>query len=379
MSKIEWTEKTWNPIVGCSLVSEGCTNCYAMKMAHRLASIPAQAHAYGGLTRMRMRKNGGPVWTGDVRFLEDRLFEPAMNKKPTMYFVNSMSDLFHGKLHDDQIAMIFAVMALCPQHTFQVLTKRPQRAAEWMIENIHRTGAASIDLAATWAIRRRPELFLEMEKGMPTYEPLQHLAKAGWKRTDGIFPSPAGSHLETNWAYCGKIPFDHIWMGVSIENQATYDQRIEWVWKIPARTIFISFEPLLGPIQLKRTRYTSGVSASVEYVPSISMWGFDWMIVGGESGPGARPMHPDWVKGLKDAADVAGIPLFFKQWGEYLPHCQADAEDRTDDLPTSAMRQFPSPHNPGKMNSYYKIGKAKAGHKLGSQTYRQFPQNPTLP
>lgn len=376
MSKIEWTEKTWNPIVGCSLVSEGCTNCYAMKMAHRLAGIPAQAAAYGGLTRMR--EKGGPVWTGKVNFLEDRLFEPAMNKKPTMYFVNSMSDLFHESLHDEQIAMIFAVMALCPQHTFQVLTKRPQRAAEFLVA-WYAQGGSRIDNCATWAIRRRPELFLEMEKEMPTYEPLPHLSKVGWKRTDGIFPSPAGTHMEANWAYCGNIPFDHIWMGVSVENQAAYDQRIEWIWKIPARTIFISFEPLLGPIRLEQASFPQHDGTGPGYIPSGAIWGFDWMIVGGESGPGARPMHPDWVKGLKDAADVAGIPLFFKQWGEYLPHCQADAEGRTDELRTSALREFPSPHHPGKMNSYYKIGKAKAGHQLGSQTYRKFPQNPTLP
>jgi protein gp37 len=127
MTTIEWTEATWNPIAGCSLHSPGCTNCYAMRTAARLATIPATAPVYAGLTQP---SKVGPVWTGKIAVNESTMLAPLRHKKPTMYFVNSMSDLFHESVPDEVIDRVFAVMALCPQHPFQVLTKRSDRMRE---------------------------------------------------------------------------------------------------------------------------------------------------------------------------------------------------------------------------------------------------------
>lgn len=228
MSKIEWTEQTWNPIAGCSKVSEGCRNCYAEKMAKRLVAMGVDK--YAGTVDER------GLWTGEILLDEQKLNEPLSRKKPTRYFVNSMSDLFHENVSSETIGRIFNIMVKAHWHTFQILTKRPKR----------------------------------MQAAVTAYY--------------DTFNLPV-------------LRYDNIWLGVSVENQETADERIPLLIQTPAAVRFISAEPLLGPIIL----------------PSLKS--LSWVIAGGESGPCARPMDPDWARSLRDECQTAGVPFFFKQWG----------------------------------------------------------------
>ena len=226
-SSIEWTEATWNPVAGCTPVSPGCLNCYAARMALRLQRInPGASNKYRG-TAKRAR-SGRPVFSGVINLDERALDVPRRWRKPRLIFVNSMSDLFHENVPVEFIRRVFDVMRECPQHTFQVLTKRPERAL-----------AVSGDVGE-------------------------------WTR--------------------------NIWLGVSVEN-ALYTHRLRTLVQIPAKVRFLSCEPLLGPI------------------PRLPLKGVHWVIVGGESGPGARPMDPEWVEQIRDRCIDRGVAFFFKQWG----------------------------------------------------------------
>lgn len=306
-SNIEWTQDTWNPIVGCSIVSPGCTNCYAMKMAARIEGMNAEALAsgrkptgphYDGTTHS---VNGNNVWTGKLaRASAKTLTEPLRNRKPTVYFVNSMSDLFHESVPDEWIDEVFAVMAASPQHTFQVLTKRSARMRKYMLQT---------ELPARWrrAARTlaRPCLLTEERQGS---EP-DHRAGTPW-------------------------PLPNVWLGVSTERQKEADERIPDLLATPAAVRFISAEPLLGPIDLMNLHWKEaglGIDAVRGRIfgagTSISADGkLDWVIVGGESGPGSRPMHPDWARALRDQCLAAGVPFFFKQWGNWYPIIDRDKE-----------------------------------------------------
>ena len=211
MSKIEWTETTWNPVTGCTKISAGCKNCYAERMAHRIQSMG-----------LRKYQNGFQV-TMHPSTLDD----PLKWQKPRLVFVNSMSDLFHEKVNAEFVQRVFQTMNRAKQHTFQVLTKRPRRA---------------LDL---------------------------------------------GSRL--TWSA-------NIWLGVSIESNKVLD-RLDLLRRSRAKIKFLSLEPLLGPL------------------PSIDLDGVDWVIVGGESGPRARPMQREWVLDIRDHCIATSTPFFFKQWG----------------------------------------------------------------
>lgn len=297
-SNIEWTQATWNPIVGCSIVSPGCTNCYAMKMAARIEGMNAEAYAsgrkptaphYDGTTK---NVNGNNVWTGKLaRASDETLREPLRRRKPTTYFVNSMSDLFHESVPDEWIDQVFAVMALAPQHTFQVLTKRAKRMRKYLSREVDWSallGATSTSMHTNGRIdtQRATELHHRM--------------------TAATMP----------W------PLPNVWLGVSTERQKEADERIPEMLVTPAAVRFISAEPLLGPIDLH------------EVIPEPLSWshahgfsGLDWVIVGGESGPGSRPMHPDWARALRDQCLAAGVPFFFKQWGNWYPLIDRDRDD----------------------------------------------------
>lgn len=288
-TKIEWTEATWNPVRGCSIVSEGCRNCYAMRMAHR-SNRPGGA--YEGLTRIGPH---GPTWTGDVRFVPELLDYPLRLRKPHRIFVNSMSDLFHEKVSFEQISEVFAVMALAPQHTFQLLTKRLERAGEF---------------------------FQSLSPG--NHREVLKLARF----VESRYTIPA------NYEW----PLKNVWLGVSVEDQKTADERIPLLLETPAAVRWISAEPLLGPINLDGfldfeyphcsgfvnghvdegycTKCGGHITDSIHTNPGSKL---DWVVVGGESGPGARPMHPDWVRSLRNQCAAAGVPFFFKQWGAYIP------------------------------------------------------------
>ena len=210
-SGIEWTEATWNPVTGCTKISPGCRHCYAERLSYRLQAMGKERY-----------KNGFRL-----ALHEDALAVPRTWRSPRLVFVNSMSDLFHERVPLPFIRRVFQVMTDCPRHTFQILTKRPQIAAE-------------------------------------------HASQLNWPR--------------------------NVWLGTSIEN-ATALVRIRHLRRIPAAIRFLSVEPLLEPI------------------PSLPLTGIDWVIVGGESGPGCRPMEPWWVRDIRDRCVAHGVPFFFKQWG----------------------------------------------------------------
>lgn len=215
-SQIEWTESTWNPVTGCTKISDGCKNCYAEKLALRLKAM-GQANYKDGFKLT----------------LQPKMLElPLSWKKPQTIFVNSMSDLFHKDVPLDYIQKVFNVMAKADWHNFQVLTKRSERLKEF--------------------------------------------------------------NKELNWQ-------KHIWMGVSVENQKVI-HRIDDLRAIDAHIKFLSIEPLLGSL------------------PKLDLTGIDWVIVGGESGPKARPMKEEWVLEIKNQCEVQNVPFFFKQWGGVRKH-----------------------------------------------------------
>ncbi len=298
MTNIEWTDKTWNPIVGCSVVSPGCTNCYAMKMAARLERMnPALAH-YQGLTKI---VNGNAVWTGRMALAPDHvLTAPLRHRKPAMYFVNSMSDLFHESVPDAWIDRVFAVMALCPQHTFQVLTKRSVRMCDYcsypgVARRIHELAC---DLVGELDL-------IDVVLVAPSVDP--NLAPPGRR------------------VFLGAWPLSNVWLGVSCERQQEADARIPDLLATPAAVRFVSAEPLLGPVDF--TPFLPRAAAgSTEESRRAQL---SWVIVGGESGPGARPMHPDWARAIRDQCVSAEVRFFFKQWGNWLV---GERQEPSDDL-----------------------------------------------
>lgn len=221
-SSIEWTEATWNPVVGCSIISPGCTNCYAMRMARRLEAMGQPK--YAGTTRV---SGGRPKWNGVVRVDSDSADLPRTWRTGRMIFVNSMSDLFHEDVPLAFMQRIFSTMRNTPQHTYQILTKRADRLEE--------------------------------------------------------------ISSELNWP-------SNVWMGVSVENQ-DFMHRIDSLRRCGAFIKFLSLEPLLGPLQ------------------GLNLDDIDWVIAGGESGPGARPLDPQWVRDIRDQCVAANVAFHFKQWG----------------------------------------------------------------
>jgi protein gp37 len=246
-SQIEWTEATWNPVAGCSLVSPGCTNCYAMRMAARLQSMGMEK--YERTTRKSGRRH---VWTGRVNVDQELLTAPLAWRKPLRIFVNSMSDLFQEALAEQAIQRVWQTMEQAHWHTFQILTKRPERMLCLLSQ--------------------------------PTFP---------------VLPN--------------------VWLGTSVEN-ADNVGRIDVLRKTPAAIRFVSFEPLLG------------------HIPNPDLSGVHWAIVGGESGPGARPLKSRWVEDLRDSCLRQDVAFFFKQWGGRRKKTTGRTlGDRTwDDYPTTS-------------------------------------------
>ncbi len=254
-SRIEWTDATWNPVAGCTPVSPGCLNCYAARMALRLEAMGTSK--YTGTARKA--RDGRPVFAGRINLDYEALDIPRAWRLPRVIFVNSMSDLFHEQVPVSFIREVFAVMEECPQHTFQVLTKRPERVVE-MANNL---------------------------------------------------PWPG-----------------NVWIGTSVESKA-YFERVRLLQRVTrAKVRFLSCEPLLGPL------------------PRLPLRRIDWVIVGGESGPGARPMDPAWVHEIKDQCESAEVPFFFKQWGGVnKKEAGRSLEGRTwDQSPATGARSCRSSH-----------------------------------
>ena len=314
-TKIEWANETWSPIVGCSKVSEGCRNCPKLRTARRLAEMPHTRSLYSSVTAL----SSGDDWNGHIGVADDRVWcKPLHWRKPRRIFVCSMGDLFHENVDSKTIDCVFAIMSICPQHTFQVLTKRPDRMAEY-------------------------------------------------------FCSP---HVR---------PLPNVWLGVTAENQANVDERIPILLDTPAAVRVVSCEPMLGPIDIgmsvatcdccdrwpsrwvslnrrvtadlmmlhrdmvaERGVYratsnkhgalsvdTPGGSLGIKPAEFDCLPGLDWVICGGESGPGARHMDPDWARSLRDQCQAAGVPFFVKQMSGRTKH------ERENIPPDLMIREFP--------------------------------------
>ncbi len=314
---IEWTDATWNPVTGCTKVSAGCKNCYAERDWSRLQHLPRFA---------------GRAFT-DVVCHPERLDQPLRWAKPRLIFVNSMSDLFHEDVPDEFIDQVFAVMALAKQHTFQVLTKRPERMREYARGN--------------W----QPRMM-------------------GHMRKFGRIPDWRGVMLQT---INGNLP--NVWLGVSVEDQATADQRIPILLQTPAAVRWISAEPLLGPIDLMRVQWPGKHKVDVlragdwdlclrGFINHSDMESIDWVVVGGESGPKARPAHPQWVRSLRDQCAAAVVQFMLKQWGEWAPNCLCSRPD--------ACKTTPRPE-PGKPGCMFRCGKKAAGRLLDGVQHDGYP------
>lgn len=292
-SAIHWTDATWNPLVGCSRVSEGCRKCYAEREAYRQEHNLGQPK-YAGTTKWVSKPDGPrgePRWTGLVALWEPVLDQPLQWRKPRRIFVNSMSDLFHEQVPDEWIDRIFGVMAQASQHTFQVLTKRPERMRDY------------VGIMA--------DRYTRQARGV-------RVARAG---SPVSIPDDAPGGMD--W------PLPNVWLGVSVEDQATADTRIPLLLQTPAAVRFLSVEPLLGPVDLapkdsvvKMLSPFYGPNGFDETgsqpVRERRSWHFpnvNWVIVGGESGPGARPCHLRWIRGVRDQCRGAGVPIFVKQAG----------------------------------------------------------------
>lgn len=321
-TKIEWADAVWNPVTGCTPVSQGCDNCYARRMAYRL--------------------RGRFGYPEDEPFRPtphmDRLNEPLRWKKPRRVFVSSMGDIFHPDIELLMLALIFDIIKRCPQHTFMILTKRPEIA----LEHYHNT-------------------MLKPFFGMP-----------------------------------------NIWLGVTAENQQAADERIPILLQIPAAVRFVSVEPMLGPVDLsewlKEVRYCErhgqlceeGVRWENDQLvckycrkPVDRIHLLDWVIVGGETGPGARPMHPNWVRSLRDQAVDAGVPFFFKSWGMWIPSYDAGERcEETDQYGRSFGKCW------SQTKTYYRfpdglgmvlVGKKAAGRLLDGRGWDEMPSQVMAP
>jgi len=400
-TKIEWTDATWNPITGCAVVSPGCTNCYAMKLAGtRLKNHPSRK----GLTK---DTKGGPVWTGEVRFNREWLDQPLRWTKPRMIFVCAHGDLFAEGVPEEWIDEVFAVMALSAQHTFQVLTKRPERMRDYA---------------------------REMERCLE--DDVAEFQRRWGNAAAEVSGSPcaAGAIEDREW------PLPNVWFGVSVEDRKRAEERIPILLETPAAIRWISAEPLLGDIDGKRWLPTRRKAfrpggepflaphfymtkcehchwtGSSELFDEISygddadvacpschriiladeLRTIDWVVAGGESGPGARPMHPDWARALRDQCAAAGVPFLFKQWGNWREACsdwrdyegnhieimpdtdegEALFDDATDRLISADGRLFTPdtlpPDTPARLIE--RITKKAAGRLLDGIEHNGFPE-----
>jgi protein gp37 len=350
---IEWTDSTWNPITGCTKVTPGCDNCYAETFAERWRGT-AGHHFENGF---------------DLTLRPNALTMPLRWRKPRKVFVNSMSDLFHKDIPDEYIARVFAVMALTPQHTYQVLTKRHGRMRS---------------LLSTQDFVRLVDDFREQTQ-------------------------PGCGDF--NW------PLPNVWLGVSVEDQKRADLRIPALLETPAAVRFLSCEPLLGPVDLdgpiipgrgrpKLTYWLTGrpywdeskattTSTGLTMAPISTGPSIDWVIVGGESGPDARPMHPDWARTIRNQCVNSAVPFLFKQWGAWGvdwvqgpdgrigPHGKdiTVANDGTVYEPTDLAypdgprygEALRAGHDRAHLTAMYRLGKKRAGRELDGRTWDQFP------
>lgn len=326
-SKIEWTDSTWSPITGCTKVSAGCDHCYAETIARRFAGTKAYPNGF------------------EVTLRPERLDQPLRWRKPRKVFVNSMSDLFHDAVPDRFIGEVFSVMGATPQHTYQILTKRHRRMRS---------------LLRRWT---------------------DHLTKGCYCPPDQGGCSAPMDVLHGRW------PLPNVWLGVSVESQQWADIRIPALLETPAAVRFLSCEPLLGPVDLRNLRARNGalidclagdVKTPEGEVYAACPSAISWVIAGGESGPGARPMHPDWARSLRDQCQATGVPFFFKQWGEWRPEPVYDTVSGRFHVVMPDGRDRGVPWSGWKLDQpdavvMERVGKGDAGRELDGRVWDEFP------
>lgn len=324
-TKIEWTDATANVINGCTVVSPGCEHCYAMRLAAtRLKDHPSRE----GLARMH---NGHPQWTGKVSFHQPALEQVLRWRRPRRIFWNAHGDTFHPDVPDEWIDLCFAAMAATPQHTHQVLTKRPERARTY--------------LRGPWRRERIGEAFVN------SIRPSGLDCKLDWEAED----EPA-SIPKDNW------PIPNVWLGTSVEDQRRADERVPILLDTPAAVRWLSMEPLLGPVEDR------GCLSKV-----------DWVVVGGESGPDSRPMHPNWARSIRDQCAAAGVPFHFKQWGDWEPFDSDDLLERCAPeqgnraMPETAVVSADPNSMHGRQQHMWRVGKREAGRLLDGVQHDGYP------
>ena len=319
--KISWLNipgfipETWNPIIGCSKVSPGCENCYAEKQAH-IRRFNAKTAQYKEVVVKSPHDPRYGEWNGTTAFVLSQLTKPAEWTKPRAIFVCSMGDLFHEHSDFEKIDAVFSVMSDCDQHLYILLTKRPER------------------MAAFWK----------------------------WKAEQHGIP----------WQ-----PKPNVWLGITAENQEQANKRIPILLQVPAVKRFVSIEPMLGPVKLNQLiREEDGHAWVDDCLTGFKAHGaggwyankLDWVIVGGESGPNSRPVHPDWVRSVRDQCQEAGTPFFFKQWGEWLPMDHA-SDDRFLKIKKTMEVGYSYTSN-----TMLQVGRKAAGDLLDGQQHHAWPE-----
>lgn len=380
MTKIEWTDDTWNPVVGCTKVSTGCDNCYAERMALRQAGMEYARYNENANCEYPQPFEGGKYsdvvntskrcWNGETFCDEKALEIPLHWKKPKLIFVCSMGDLFHPSVPFVFIDRVFAVMALCSQHTFQVLTKRTDRMAEYLTYS---------------------------KRSLKIMDTARQIAKG----RGGEFMNDAG-------VICWPLP--NVWFGVTAENQEQADKRIPILLQIPAAVRFVSVEPMLGVIKFRKgkkgeifkclkcnwqgrhTELTGGnLSINCPKCNARNTLGsnhenelkdighyrgldIDWVICGGESGAGARPMHPDWARSLRDQCMTAGVPFLFKQWGAWAARIDVTKTISITKSKTNLLSFFSKRATKVGNLTMFRVGKKKAGRLLDGIEHNEYPK-----
>jgi protein gp37 len=323
-TKIAWTDATLNTAYGCTKVSPACQNCYAIGAVSRLVDFGHRDLA-GAVVHSTDGSKIVTQWTGGIVLKSERMDQARRWKKPRRVFVNSLSDTFHDGIPDSHLDALWTTMAACPQHTFQILTKRPER----MLSYIH-----------------------------------GHLARG------------------TTWreGLTGQ-PLPNVWLGVTVEDQEQADRRIPLLLATPAAVRFVSMEPLLGPVSLDLlpggpdgNAVRNALDGTLFYTDADyddDLPKLDWVIVGGESGPNARPMDPAWVRDLRDQCQAAGVPFFFKQWGEWAPHPRKDNAAGITILSPTGFRVPLAGSSEGPF--WLKVGKKAAGDFLDGVQHHEWP------
>ncbi len=399
-SAIEWTDATWSPVTGCDPISAGCKHCYAKREVE-----------------IRWSKNPKSEWFGrpfnDVRCHPEKLAgarSPLAWKRPRRIFVCPRADLFHEAVPFEFIAAVFAVMATANRHTYQVLTKRPYRMGEFFRWLEKRSAGANARYMSSYdyqaGVRARQKLRDEgkpsLDEPSPPTEIVRALYDIGAPAVNAVMDPSARFHHLRSLGQCHwmKWPLKHVWLGVSVEDQATADKRIPLLLQTPAAVRWVSAEPLLGPVDLGFGDQLgddddssvgcypcdSGGRRHEHYISETCGRGIDWVVVGGESGPKARPMQGDWARGLRDQCAAAGVPFLFKQWGEWIDADQADNEAKDAlwrnrshfEMRDAGLIANIPPKPPGPphyaCNYTIRIGKKAAGRLLDGVLHDEYPE-----